>query len=234
MIKDCVLEGPGDNVHQNTSGIYINRVNHVKILNNIIKNYPIGIYFKHTNEATTPEETDIEVAYNYLEGNVRASLEWNGRFGKIHNNIFGPNTKEASINNDNGGAGGDYNTFSHNTFSDKGIRLGGKSGGATDVFPGAVGNKIIKNIFRSRVDVHLYSSLKHNTIFSKNIHPSSSSIVTGLNTDVFPIESSSLIGVPQFMGGANFFQAYTLQDSSLGKEIGGNDIGANTEFFQGR
>jgi hypothetical protein len=235
VIKNCNIEGGGDSIHQNTAGIYINRLNHVKIFNNKITNVPIGIYFKHTNEASLASQTDIEVAYNYFEHNVRASLEWNGRFGLIHNNIFGAHTEEASFNNDNGGAGGDYNIISNNTFSSGGIRLGGKSGGSSDIFPGAQGNKIIENIFQSRVDVHLYSSLAHNTEFSRNLHPSTSSVVTGQNRSVLPLSSDSIVGTPLYEGGEESIKFYMLKDASPGKIAGENnkDVGASLDLFFG-
>lgn len=231
-ITNSDIEGPGQNVHQNTGALYVNRVNHLKVLNNKLRHAPIGIYFKHVNQVSSASETDIEVAYNYIDNTGRASLEWNGRFGKIHNNVFGPNTAKATFNNPNGGAGGDYNKITFNTFTDGALWLGGKSEGAGDIFPGALGNIITDNIFSGRLDIHLYSSLPHETEFARNIHPTSSSVVYNSESNSLPLHLSSLVGTPTYMGNSDptVISGYALAPGSLGLGEGTNgaDLGADT------
>lgn len=231
-ITNSDIEGPGQDVHQNTAAIYINRVNHLKILNNKISNAPIGIYFKHVNEVTSASSTDIEVAYNYFEDHGRTSLEWNGRFGKIHDNIFGPNTAAASINNSNGGAGGDYNIITHNTFIDGAIFLGGKSE-SSDIFPGALGNTITDNIFHSPLEIHRYSSLPDETVLARNIYPTHASIIFGVNSSTLPVDSSSIIGAPTYISGhtPDSLSGYALSNESIGAGDGINNSNLGADII---
>jgi len=212
-IQNNVITGPGtgSGIHQNTHCIYIRKINHAKILNNTLSNAPIGIYFKHRNTGLTQAEVDIEVAYNYISNTSRSSLEYNGNFTHIHDNIFGANNGAAHFAEADGGAGGDYNLIEHNTFFKGTIALD-SSQESGDTWPGAQGNKSVLGI---------------------NLFPSSSSISTYGGTISTP--SGSVFGRPTFTGGSSptTISGFTLTSSSIGKgkASDGTDLGARIDLF---
>ncbi len=227
-IQNCTITGPGQNVHLNTGTIYLNAVNHVKILNNVLSNAPIGIYFKHRNDATTASAVNDEVAYNYITNTTRSSLEYNGNFTQIHDNVFGANTAPAHFGDANGGAGADYNTVSHNTFLSGSLNFD-SAVEAGDPFPGVVGNTVVNNIFQSPLSILQYSSATNTNVMGKNLYPSSNAIVSGVGSLISMI-ASAIIGKPTYVGGAapSTIAGFQLAAGSLGKNAAtdGTDIGA--------
>jgi len=143
----CVVEyntisGTGPNTTPgNTGGLLFLRSNYLTVRYNTISNCPIGIYFKHGQ--TTPTDTGNEIAYNYIRNCGRYSMELNGSYTYVHNNIFDADCGSFRINESNGVPRGDYNTIEHN------IILGGNAYGAlwlSDDDDGANNNTITNNI----------------------------------------------------------------------------------------
>lgn len=232
-IKNCVIKGPGQNVHANTGAIYVKGVNYLKILNNVLSDAPIGIYYKHRNGATSASQADIEVAYNYITNTTRASLEYNGSFSYIHDNVFGANTAPAHFGDANGSAGADYNRIEHNTFLSGSLNFDSAIEGG-DPFPGVAGNTVVNNIFQKNLEVLRYTSLTNTNKFGKNVYPSSGAILG--NGGLLQILVDSLIGTPSYTGGSapTNVDGFRLTASSLGKSAAtdGADMGADINKFK--
>lgn len=228
VIRNCVIKGPGQSVHHNTGTIYVKGVNHLKILNNVLSDAPIGIYYKHRNIATSASQVDIEIAYNYITNTSRASLEYNANYSRIHDNVFGVGTAAAHFGDANGGAGADYNTIEHNTFFSGAIAFDSavESG---DPFPGVMGNTVVDNIFRQSVEVLKYSSATNTNTLGKNLYAATTSILS--YSSLVRMISTALVGAPTFIGGATPTTAagFALTANSIGKGAAtdGSDIGAD-------
>jgi len=95
-------------VHQNTAGIEVGKNDKFKILNNEIHGFPVGIYHKYENPGNAQ---DIEIAYNYITGSTRWSMDINTNGAYIHDNIMGADNKEFRICEDSGMPGGNNNRF---------------------------------------------------------------------------------------------------------------------------
>jgi hypothetical protein len=145
-IRNCTITGPGlgsQGVHLNTAGIIAFNAAGLKILNCSISNAPIGIYYKHGITPTT--QSGIEIAYNFIRKTDRFSMELNCNYAYVHDNLIGDSCSLFQINESNGGPGGDYNTFSHNTFYSSNVWLSSDASGALyNTFFGNVFNKGIK------------------------------------------------------------------------------------------
>jgi len=228
-ILNCVITGPGQSVHWNTSAVYVNRVNHLKILNNTLSNAPIGIYFKHRNDAMSSSDANIEVAYNFIYETSRSSLEYNGKYSKIHHNIFGANSASAHFGDANGAAGADYNEIDHNTFFAGAINFSSDRESGDDPL-GVVGNVVTNNIFHQSLNVLTTSPTANTNTFGKNLYPSNNAI-KGYNNSTIPISGDSLVGVPTYVGGSaptttsGFAQAATSLARYAATD--GTDLGAN-------
>jgi len=233
-IQNNVITGPGtgSSIHQNTNCVYLRKINHAKILNNTLSNAPIGIYFKHLNTGLKQSDVDIEVAYNYITNTSRSSLEYNGSFTYIHDNIIGANNSNMHFAEDDGGAGGDYNIIEHNTFMTGKIALDSTLGSG-DPWPGAVGNTFRNNLFMKPLEIHIYSSYTDATVWEPNMFPSTTAISTYGKTLTLP--SGSVTGTPTFTGGTTptTIAGFTLASSSLGKSKAsdGTDLGARIDRF---
>ena len=153
-IENNVIKGPGhsDQIHQNTSAIYLKSLNNVHIKNNVLSNAPIGIYYKHRTTESLAEDIDIQIDGNFIYNTPRSSMELNSNYATISNNIIGKNTGDIRLSNANGSPGGDYNVIDHNTFSGGSLNLSGKTQ-LGDPIPGAIGNKVFNNIFSITTDV---------------------------------------------------------------------------------
>jgi hypothetical protein len=230
-ITNNTIKGPGSGsgVSTNTGAIYVKGVNYLKVLNNVLSDAPIGLYFKHRNSATSASQADVEVAYNYITNTTRSSLEYNGSFTSIHDNVFGANSAAAHFGDANGGAGADYNKVLHNTFFAASIRLDSavESG---DPFPGVVGNTITDNIILQSVENMVYTSLTNTNVFGRNLYKSSTLMVS-YNSLVRMI-SDAIYGTPAFVGGTTPTTApgFALAAGSVGKNAAtdGKDMGADT------
>jgi hypothetical protein len=228
QILNCVIKGPGQNVHLNTSTIYVKGVNNLKILGNVLSDAPIGIYFKHRNSATSASQANIEIAYNYVTNTSRTSMEFNGNYARIHDNIFGIGTTAAHFGDANGGAGGDYNQILHNTFLSGSLNFDSAIEGG-DPYPGVVGNNVVNNIFQSQLEVLRYTTLANTNVFGRNVYPNSNPITS--NSGGIKISSDSIVGTPKYVGGSSptSISGFALTSDSIGKVAGtdGADMGAN-------
>jgi hypothetical protein len=227
-IQNCTITGPGQNVDLNTGTIYLNAVNHVKILNNVLSNAPIGIYFKHRNNGATASAVSVEVAYNYITNTSRSSLEYNGNYTQVHDNVFGAGTAPAHFGDANGGQGAAYNTIAHNTFLVGSLNLDSAIE-AGNPLPGVVGNTVVNNIFQAPLSILQYSTAPNTNVFGKNLYPSSSAIVGG-GGSLIALVVSAIIGKPTYVGGAapSTIAGFQLAAGSLGKNAAtdGTDLGA--------
>lgn len=227
-IRNCILKGPGQNVHANTGTIYVKGVNRLKILNNVLSNAPIGIYYKHRNTATSAGQASIEIAYNYITNTTRASLEYNASFSSIHDNITGVNTAPMHFGDANGAAGADYNKIEHNTFLSGSIRFD-SAVDSSDPFPGVVGNSVVNNIVLQPIEVMLYRSVNNTNTIGKNLF-ASSGMIDSYN-DVVRMSADSIIGAPTFTGGSapSTISGFALASGSRGENAGtdGRDMGAD-------
>lgn len=216
-IRNCVIKGPGQNVHLNTSALYVKGVNNLKVIGNTLSDAPIGLYYKHRNSATSAGQADIDIAYNYITNTSRTSMEFNGNFAKIHDNVFGAGTTAAHFGDANGSAGGDYNQITHNTFLSGSLNFDSAIEGG-DPFPGVMGNQVSNNIFQSQLEVLRYTTIANTNVFGKNVYPSANPITT--NGGTLKISTDSIVGTPKYMGG-------TTPTSVPGFALAGDSIGNN-------
>jgi hypothetical protein len=228
--------GPGSDggvtIHNNTGCIHIDKVETVKVLNNRLSNCPNGIHFKHANNNVPTSE--IEIAYNLFENCGRSGLHYNGNFGFIHDNIFGPGAF-FTMPLPNGGPGGHNNRIEHNTFVGSGISLTDASGDLQNVV-------IRNNIFTSAVDISKYRPMVHNTALDYNLHPTGTAVNEFGVTYTLPQwrsyyggSSSSIAASPTFVGGAqpSTVDGYRLSTGSagVGQASDGTDLGARLDLF---
>lgn len=228
QILNNVIKGPGQNVHLNTSVIYVKGTNHLKIVGNTLSDAPIGIYFKHRNSATSATQADVDVSFNYITNTSRTCLEYNGSFTRIHDNIMGAGTVAAHFGDANGAAGADYNQIYHNTFLSGSLNFDSavESG---DPFPGVVGNNVYNNIFMQQLEVLRYTTAVNTNTFGKNIYPNSNPITS--NGGLVKISTDSIIGTPKYTGGTapTSIAGFALTSDSIGKKAAtdGADMGTN-------
>lgn len=228
QILNCVIKGPGQNVHLNTSAIYVKAVNNLKIVGNTLSDAPIGLYYKHRNSATTQSQANIEIAYNYITNTSRTSMEFNGQFAKIHDNVFGTGATAAHFGDANGSAGGDYNTITHNTFRGGSLNFDSAIEGG-DPFPGVMGNQVSNNIFQSQLEVLRYTSIANTNVFGKNVYPNANPIT--INGGTLKASTDSIVGTPTYMGGTSpsTVPGFELTAASVGNNAStdGKDMGAD-------
>jgi hypothetical protein len=228
QILNCVIKGPGQNVHLNTAAIYVKGVNNLKIIGNALSDAPIGIYYKHRNAANSAAEVNIEIANNYIWNTTRASLEYNANFSKVHDNVFGTNTAAAHFGDANGSAGADYNQITHNTFLSGSLNFDSAIEGG-DPWPGVTNNNVVNNIFMRQLEVLRYVNLTNTNTFGKNLYPNANPITSLLG--LIRISADSLVGIPTYNGGSNpsSLAGFTLASGSMGKGAAtdGSDLGSN-------
>jgi len=224
-VINCKIVGPGlmsSGVHQNTAGVIAFNSRGLKVKNCEILNVPIGIYYKHGQKLLA--DTGIELSFNYIHDTDRYCIELNANYALVHDNIFeGPNGS-FRINEDNGGAGGDYNTVDHNTFINTGLVLSADLGGA-------LYNKITNNIIGGVVSIHRYSTLPHNSQTDFNVYPPDI-ILYEYNVSYAPDQwkaiskwdQKSQIGIPTFVGGSKSLGLGRLELASGVGKAGGSDL----------
>lgn len=138
VVENCIIEGPGQDVHQNTSCLYTGSADYLTVKNNTLYNAPIGIYFKTDNAG----DTGNVISYNYIYNTSRNSIQTNSQFTSFNNNIIGSGCGSFQINEGNGFALGDNNIVTHNIIMSGGLVLNTDNGGA-------INNTIINNIVSS-------------------------------------------------------------------------------------
>jgi hypothetical protein len=231
--NEVIGPGNGSNIHGNTSCIFTTRNDSIKVLNNRITNCPNGFHFKHEN--TNTPGADIEVAYNYFTNSGRSGLHYNGNYGYIHDNIFGPGAW-FQLPLDNGLPGGNNNRIEHNTFVGSRINLTQAGGGAQN-------NIFRDNIFTEVLIISQYNPITHNSSLDYNMHPSGSNAINEFGT-TYSVQSwqshygdsfNSVAGSPSFVGGntPTTVDGFRLQSSSLGRGAAsdGSDMGARIDLF---
>lgn len=139
VVENCDITGPGQDVHLNTSCLYVGSADYLTVKNNTLRSAPIGIYFKTDND----ENSGNEIAYNFIYDCSRNSIQTNSQYTNFHDNIIGPDCGSFQINEDNGFALGDNNTVSHNTIFSGGLVLNSNLTGADN-------NTITNNIVSAR------------------------------------------------------------------------------------
>jgi hypothetical protein len=168
--NEIIGPGTGHEIDNNTSTIYFRLIKNIKILNNRLSNAPMAIYAKHANPGPAGE-VDIEIAYNYITDTSRNAIQLNTNFAHIHDNIFGPNNEGIRVAEANGGSGGDYNVFEHNTFFETWLHTSGDSDGENNIEPGGYGNLMRNNLFMLPVYLQTESTeLPHGTFMDYNMH----------------------------------------------------------------
>lgn len=242
------------NAGKTYSCVYMRRVRHVKVLNNVCKNVMIGMFYKHKPltiaeaESETkiydPSPIDIEIAYNFIENTPRAGLYINSNYAHIHNNIFGQSNAFIVNNEGSGSPGGDYNRYEHNTFYTGGLNLTEQTQSG-DSFPGSNNNIVKNNLFLDgphSVRIHWYnSSLPHNTTMDYNVYShvepvGANGIKYSFSTwqSFYGQDEGSKSGTVQFVGGSSpsSIAGYALSPSSAGYKAAsdGRDIGANVSL----
>jgi hypothetical protein len=229
-ITNCTIKGPGSgsDVSANTGAVYVKGVNYLKVLNNVLSDAPIGLYYKHRNSATSAGQADVEVAYNYFMNTSRSSLEYNGSFTSIHDNVFGANTAAAHFGDANGSAGADYNKILHNTFFAGSIRFDSavESG---DPFPGVVGNTVTDNIVLQPIENMAYTGATNTNVIGRNLFKTNNLITSFSN--LVRMVSDAIFGTPVFVGGSSptSVSGFALASGSPGKNAAtdGRDMGAD-------
>jgi hypothetical protein len=242
VINNCYIKGPGwDGIHLNTCGIYCAGIEVLTITNCVIDSTQIGIYFKHRNEGA--DSTDIEIAYNFMRRCHRLAAEFNSRKAYIHDNIFGDSCGGVLNCETNGAAGGDLNTYDHNTFNCN-LTLGADTESG-DAYPGSYQNVITNNLFLRNNYIHPYfTSPTHGTTLDYNCWK------TGIYLQEYNTQYSTLEDWKTHYGqdansvtGSIVFSppvdspltaiGYTLGSSSAGYGTGesGTDIGARVNLF---
>ncbi|MFL0796106.1 MAG: right-handed parallel beta-helix repeat-containing protein [Cellvibrionaceae bacterium] len=240
LIKNNLLEGPGttSDIHQNTAVVYARKTPSVTIEGNNISNAPIGIYFKHVNDTSDANTTDILISDNFIHNTTRDAIQLNARYATVTNNIFGENCSGLNVTEANGGPGGDFNTISHNTFWGCGLTLRDDTQ-AGDLYPGSVGNTISNNIFANNLRIHPYTSLNHNSTLSNNLYVNSTITNNGTEYTLDSWKSFSNQDSGSTENSVSFIAdnqknklGFILNDNSAGKKSApdGSDLGANIDL----
>lgn len=243
IIENNLLIGPGinDEIHLNTSLIYLKQVRNAKILNNEVRNAPIGIYYKHETKSVGDGPVDIEIAYNFIADTSRDAMSLNTNDARIHNNVLGLNNNSIATSNANGDPGGDRNLFENNTFYSGGLALLGSTQD-NDVTPGSQNNIVRNNIFyEAGVKVHYFlSPAPHKTEFGFNLFATDGATHSE-NLNAYSLAEwkahsgtgiGSIVGRPIFVTGnvsPRLAVDYELTPNSPGYNADSNgiDMGAN-------
>jgi hypothetical protein len=83
VVQNCVIVGPGRELNRNTAGVMVFRSPGLKVLNNIFRNFPKAVFYKHT---CVPRDTGIEFAYNIIE-QCRYGIYSCAQYAHIHDNL---------------------------------------------------------------------------------------------------------------------------------------------------
>jgi len=185
VIDSCEFVGPemtASLFSANTCGIYFKAVQKLKIRHCRIDSVSIGIYSKHLN--ITVDTTDIEVAGCYITNTGRNALNWNARRAWVHDNLM-VNTGGGIANaNSNGGAGGDYNKFEHNTLYDGVFALKGETT-APETDSGSKHDTLLNNILMDELTIHEFApTVIHYTVMDYNAFGGAGEIITEYNTSL--------------------------------------------------
>lgn len=240
-IKNCTLTGPGtgSSIHANTSAIYARKMNNLTVENNILRNVPIGLYFKHANAAANAASVNISISNNFVYNTSRNSMQINANYAVIANNIFGKNNNGLSNNEANGVPGGDYNIYDHNTFYSGGIGFN-SSTQSGDSLPGSIGNTFSNNLVFDTVGLNQYADYDHKTKSDHNLYIGGIDIIYenrvsyGLSAwrEKSSTDVNSIQGSVDFieLGEANAVSNFALSAQSSGYKAGtdGKNIGADT------
>lgn len=213
-VEYCDITGPGHYfqgggpVHGNTACIYHGAANNPTYKNNNLSNAPIGIYLKHAGTGGT-------ISYNYITDTDRFGIFNNQNNATFEHNIIGDSTVggdfRSRFNEANGGAGGDGNTWNHNTLSDQEMELLSDLGGADN-------NTFTNNIFSA---YEIRGEECDGNTWDYNMYESDSAI--GAND----LGTTS----PTYVGGGSpsTIAGFALDSGSNGENAGndGEDMGAD-------
>jgi hypothetical protein len=175
-MERCIIEGvypSGSGTTNFSCGIIVFRGSGAKILRNEFHHMATGVYYKHANTPVSP--SNIEIAYNHIHHTDRFSMQLNCNYANVHDNLMGVSNAQFFINDANGVAGGDFNTFDHNTLYDCPLILQYQTEGG-DPNPGAIKNTFTNNIFLKGAEFHRYSPVPHSSIADNNLYAPSSVI----------------------------------------------------------
>lgn len=143
IIRGSVI-GPGGEAGNNRSGIWIDRVPHVKVIGTLLRNHNIPIYYKHNHQLTLGQ---VELLFKNLmiTGENRGMLQCVA-YAVYQNSVF--NNCTLSFSDDGGDPAGDYNNIKNCTFLDTLLSMNPPQVPATsDLVLGAFGNILRDNVF---------------------------------------------------------------------------------------
>jgi hypothetical protein len=232
VIDGNVVVGPGNGVNQNTGCVFMDRDSAIKVLNNRLSNCPNGIHYKHAN--SNVPGADIEIAYNHITNCGRSGMHYNGNYGYIHDNIFGPGAP-FTLPLPNGSPGGHNNIIEHNTFVGAGINFQQASGDL-------INNVLRNNLFTSEVIISRYTVIPHSTVLDFNMHDPGNAVNEFGTTyslqqwrSYYGGSANSIEGSPTFVSGQNpiLTSDYRLASGSAGAGAAsdGTDMGVRLDLF---
>jgi hypothetical protein len=210
-VRYCTVIGPGFLVHANTNCLYVAQAVGVQFLNNNLSNAPIGIYFKHANGFATDGG---DISYNYITNTQRYSIFTNSNNATFEHNIIGDNNAKVRFNEANGAAGGDNNTWDHNTILATDLQLNNDDGGPDN------------NIFTNNI-IYSYTieDQADGNVWNYNLQ------VTDPTIGANDISGSYISGLSRYIGGTSpsTIAGFVLANGSRGKNAAtdGNDVGAD-------
>jgi hypothetical protein len=234
--------GPGQNVTIYQNAIQAFRTQRLVIRNNEFSGWSIGIFMKHSNVLS---DTGCDWSYNYFHDN-NFGISSTCNYCKMENNIFKNSSNHHIYMDDDGGSGdgglgGEYNTFNHNTLIGGDMNWQNQGNGTAYFWTGT------NNVFVQESQLAQYTSDALHYSGDYNLFPTGNMVIhnridysltawrtflggcPGTNRDC-----NSISGTPTFVGGSNpsTNAGFALTSGSTGHNAAsdGTDMGANVSL----
>jgi hypothetical protein len=225
----------------NSSVVWLDALLYAEIINNTISYAPVGIYYKHSNERLVDAGPLIQ--NNYVYNCSRNGMLLHCNYGRIINNLL----VDASISSgqnggesDPGGAGSDYNEYSHNTL----YNTHWSSVCADGSDPGSTHNIVSNNIFYGYPFRPEFENSCSEDMFLSgdyNLFPSGTAVIYRSTNytlsawqSVYSTDINSISDEPLFVGAGSpaSISDYALTTESPGYQdcADGTDMGADVSL----
>ena len=229
-IFGCDFTGPGQGsgIHGNTACVILFVTPHFKIENNIMRNAPRPIYFKHSN-IPLYGAADISVKGNFIPtGNCAFAGRAEGGLIIIKHNFFG---ERMEISNQGGGMQPEGHVIEHNTFM-------------IDLILSVSDDPVLNAIVRNNVFVQDYENLRYqdhpntNTsnfnLFGRSIYHKGGIHDLAEWKSISGQDANSIAGTPVFVGGAtpNTPAGVALDPSSPGYQAASTGLNMGADASQ--
>lgn len=247
VIRNNVITGTAFGSNANAAGLHFYATDDLLIENNTIEGLLNGIYL---NKSPNPNTTGQVIVRNNVIRNCYRGIHTMGEHQLIDNNLFYGNSQDIKTGDHAGWDGSDYNTYTHNTFTN--TQATGWEGSVYLNYPG-IGyyNTLQDNIFMGELLIQPGGSTTHshinldynlyrpdgNAFYEFSAHYSLSewqAHVAANPSNYENDDANSVAGTPVFVGGSSptTIAGFALASGSPGENAAsdGTDMGADVSL----